>query len=182
MKDAQSKRLSFTFVLFILIFIPVLLSVVGGFAYISSCNYEEHSKALTDKLHIMGKVKYQSKKVLEIASFGLYKGYSEDINQLKHIIKLSEKYKNHAIQATALFFSIIAVFLPLLYFLNRNRKILVATILLISSISLIFGLIAPILKVVTYKDVPLLGYTVFQFQSKAIFTSIEQLFTFTSFA
>jgi len=177
MKDTQTKRLSFTFIFFNFFFLPLLLSSVGGFAYISSCNYEEHSKALTDKLHIMGKVKYQSKKVLEIASFGLYDGYSEDIQQLKNILKLSEKYKNHATQATVLFFSVIVIFLSLLYVFNRSKKILVATILLISSISLIFGLIAPILRVITYKDVPLLGYTVFQFQSKAIFTSIEQLFT-----
>jgi len=176
MKDTQIQRLSFTFIFFSFIFIPLLLSSVGGFAHISSSNYEEHSKALTDKLHIMGKVKYQSKKVLEIASFGLYDGYSEDIKQLKNIIKLSEKYKNYATQSTVLFFSIIVIFLPLLYIFNRNRKILLVTILLISAISLIFGLIAPILRVITYKDVPLLGYTVFQFQSKAILTSIGQLF------
>jgi len=176
MKDTHSKRLSFTLIFFSFIFSPLLLSAVGGFAYISSCNYEEHSKALTDKLHIMGKVKYQSKKVLEIASLGLYDGYSEDIKQLKHIIKLSEKYKNHATQATVLFFSTLVIFLSLLYFFNRNKKVIVATILLISSISLVFGLIAPILRVITYKDVPLLGYTVFQFQSKAILTSIEELF------
>jgi paraquat-inducible protein A len=163
--------------IFSFIFILIALTAISGYAYISSCNYEEHSRALTDKLHLMDKVKYHSKKALEIASFGIYRGYSEDINELKNIIQLSEFYKNQANRATILFFSLIFLFLLLLYIFHRDQRTTTLALLYISFVCLIFGLIAPILRIITYKDIPLLGYTVFQFQSKAIFTSIQELFT-----
>lgn len=161
---------------FSFIFILIALTAISGYAYISSCNYEEHSKVVTDKLHLMNKVENQGKKILEIASFGLYEGYSKDINELKIVIELSQFYKNRANQATLLFFGFISLFLTLLYIFHIDKKIVILSLLFISLICLIFGLIAPILRIITYKDIPLLGYTVFQFQSKAISSSIQELF------
>ena len=159
-----------------ILFIP-LLTAYAWMAYSAACTGERETRELTDRLHAKPRAKTLLKKAGEIITLGLYKGYSEEIDALNSILMAIKHSEQRAIQGSITFFLIAGVFLVFVHLSFANRRFLVAAMLIISLMALMVGLFAPILSIVTYKEVPVLGRLVFLFQSKGIITTIETLFT-----
>ncbi len=155
----------------------IILALTGWLAYSGACKYEHENEKLTDRLHTAPKVVNLLKYLAELGTFGEYEGYSKEMNELNAIISASKKYRQQANIATIAFFILSGIFSLLIYASSSDKKPFIATMLIISSIALGVGLFAPILMIVTYKDIPILGNIVFHFQSKGIITTIKMLFT-----
>lgn len=156
-------------------FIPMLLAA-GWTAYSAACGYERKTGELTDRLHAMPRVKSLLKKAGEFVTLGVYKGHSKEIEELNAIVADRKSYQQQAAVATITFFLISGVFLAFIHVFVSSRSLFTGAMLIVSSIALAVGLAAPILMIITYKDITLLGRMVFLFQSKGILTTIETLF------
>jgi hypothetical protein len=168
----MSYRIGIT-ILAVLCF-SVLLIGTAYHAYSEACLYEREAEKLTDRLHTAPKVISLLKYLAEQFSFGNYGGYSEEIRQLNAIIAAMKKHKHDANTATLIFWGISGIFLLFAYV--SDRKFFVAAMWLLSLITLVTGLFAPILMITTYKDIPIIGHVVFFFQSKGVITTIKTLF------
>jgi paraquat-inducible protein A len=164
-------------ILISVLFIPMLL-ISAWIAYSAACDYERQTEVLTDRLHTQPKVTTLLKRFAEGITLGkLYKGYSQELEELEAIKVAKENYKSRADRATIVFFLLSGVFFASIYVLTVDKSFLISAMLIVSLIALAVGLFAPILMIVNYKEVPILGEVVFRFQSKGIVTTIETLFT-----
>ena len=84
------------------------------------------------------------------------------------------KYNKNSYRFTKAFVGIVLLSL-LLYLIGRKRFLLVGLISL-SIIALFTGWFAPILEITAYQDIPLLGNTIFQYESKSIITALYKIF------
>ncbi|HDN26344.1 MAG TPA: hypothetical protein ENG03_04485 [Thioploca sp.] len=155
----------------------IMLLASGWMAYSAAGNYERKTEELTDKLHTKPKVKTLLKWLAEGATFKIYKGYSTELEEVEALMAEIEIYKKRAIFATIAFFVLSVFFLAFVYWLISKPALFILTLLVISSIALAVGLFAPILMIVGYKEMPMLGEVVFLFQSKGIITTIGTLWT-----
>lgn len=165
------KKSLFTIIHFVFV---VMLLTSAWMAYSSACNYEHQMDKFTEELHLMPKVKTTAKGILEWMTFKTYKGYTEEIEKLKAMEVEMNAAKQRSLVATILFFILSMGWLAFIY--AFKRALFISSMLVISVIALAVGLFAPVLMIVSYKDFPILGAVVFQFQSKGIITAIQALF------
>ncbi len=155
-----------------------MLLATGWIAYSAACDYERQTEVLTDRLHTQPKAISLLKHITESVTLGIYSGYSQELEELQTIVAARDSDKERAILATLVFFLLAGVLLVFIYaFISNKAFFFILTMLMVSSMALAVGLFAPILMIVSYKDVPLLGHVVFMFQSKGIITTIEMLLT-----
>jgi hypothetical protein len=165
-----------TAIIYIILMITLLTS--AWIAYSAACDYEHQTEIITDRLHTQPKLITLLKWIGEGITAGkIYRGYSQEIEELKAITAARDTYKRHAILATLVFFIVSCVFLGFIYVALSKTVFFLATMLVVSLIALAVGLFAPILMIISYKDIPILGQVVFMFQSKGIVTTIETLWT-----
>ena len=159
-------------------FLVILMLLASGWvAYSAACDYERQTEVLTDRLHTQPKAISLFKEILEGITIGFYGGYSQELEELKTIVAARDSDKMRTIQATLVFFLLVGVLLVFNYVFISDKVFFISAMLIISFIALVVGLFAPILMIVSYKDIPLLGQVVFMFQSKGIITTIETLYT-----
>ncbi|VAW34281.1 hypothetical protein MNBD_GAMMA01-1240, partial [hydrothermal vent metagenome] len=160
-----------------LIYIATLSIVATAIAYESWGNaigYSHTVNKITDKLQMADNFQASGKKILETITFSWYDGYTEGINELQALKTKSEKYNKNSYRFTKAFVGIVLLSL-LLYLIGRKRFLLVGLISL-SIIALFTGWFAPILEITAYQDIPLLGNTIFQYESKSIITALYKIF------
>ena len=151
-----------------------MLLISGWIAYSAACDYEFQTEALTERLRTQPKVTTLLKRFAEGITLGNYQGYSQELEELKAIKMAKENSKNRAVWATIVFF--LLSFFAFIYALVVDKVLLIPVMWIVSLIALPVGLFAPILMIVSYKELPILGEVVFTFQSKGIVTTIETLF------
>lgn len=153
-----------------------ILILTGWFAYVSAYECEHATEQLTNKLHALPQFKKLLKQAGEIVSFGYYDGYSREIRELNKIASAIKNYRRHTILSAIAFFIIAAVFISLTCIFDSDKKFFITVMWIVSSLALVVGLFAPIMMIVTYKDIPIIGRVVFHFQSKGIISTIKTLF------
>ncbi|MCP5137383.1 MAG: paraquat-inducible protein A [Gammaproteobacteria bacterium] len=116
------------------------------------------------------------RKLLEDLSLGLYDGYSRDLDALKSMRYRKSEYARTTGLATLAFFILIGVMLVTVALGFRTRIAFAYAALLASLPALVVGLAAPVLMIVAYQDVPLVGETVFRHQSKGVLTTLTTLY------
>ena len=171
MKNSKSsgfKHFSYVIMMFI------ISAYVAYQAWGYSLGYEFKTHQLTEQLDMQGNFKTVSKRVFEAITFSWYDGYTEQLEDLQTLKKEGEDYRNGYLIYLMIFAVLMLVGL-FLYLMNKSHHTLFA-FLLMSIVSLIVGLFAPILAIVAYEDVPVLGQTVFQYESKSILTALYKLF------
>lgn len=156
------------------------LIVVGFCAYLAyeswgqSLAYEHRIGELSEKLSMSDNFKSKSKNVLETITFGWYSGHTEDLEALQEIKQKAENHDKLAYKYTKLFIATLVLMFMLHGFLKS--KISLLALLLVTVIALVTGWFAPILAIVAYQDIPMLGQTVFQFESKSIVSALQKLY------
>ena len=155
--------------------------VVTGFcAYLAyeswgqSLAYEHQIMELSEKLSMTDNFKSKSKKVLETITFNWYSGYTEDLDALKALKLKAEAHDLLAQKYTKLFIATLVLMFLIHIFLQS--KISLVALITVTVFALITGWFAPILAIIAYQDIPLLGQTVFQFESKSIISALQKLY------
>ena len=163
--------------LFFIVF-SILLSMVGWNVYTSALSYENKNEEFVEKLHAMPSTKRFLKGHAEKALKWIvdYSGYSKEIKILEELQEEINSYHRNNIFMTLGFVILGAIFIILVYILDRNNQLFILAMLLTSFIALVVGLVAPILMIIAYMDIPVLGQVAVQFQSKSIISSIQTLY------
>jgi hypothetical protein len=159
-----------------LLYVLVLTTIAAAIAFESWGNaigYEHSVKKITQRLQVEDNLKSSGKKLLEKITFNLYDGYTQEVNQLKVLKARSDKYDRNAFRFMKAFFGIVLLSL-LLYLIGKNKALLL-TLILLSVIALIAGWFSPILAITAYQDIPMLGNTIFQYESKSIITALAKI-------
>ena len=137
--------------------------------------YERETLVIIEQLEAETRLENAGMQLLEIISLGFYDGYSRQVAELAQHKELQQAYRDSVSIMTGLFL-FIALLLLLLSWVARKRWLDMAYMMLaIALVALIVGLATPILSVQASRDLPVLGETVFQFQSKGILTTIGAL-------
>ncbi len=116
------------------------------------------------------------KSLLEKLSFSLYSGAEDVRAAYAEIVAKAESYAARAVFASLLLGVLTIVQLMLIRFGTKRE---VATIawhaILIGAIAFSVGIIAPMLTVLAYSDVPVLGTVILKYDTKSIVSTIGQL-------
>ena len=161
-----------------LIYLVVFIIITSYIAYESWGNaigYSHTVNKITKKLHMEDNFKNSGKKILEKITFSLYEGYSESVNELKELKVKSEKFDKNAYRFTKAFIGI--VLLSLVFYFMSKQMIMFLSLMSLSIIALITGWFSPILEITAYQDIPMLGNTIFQYESKSIVTALEKIYS-----
>ena len=137
--------------------------------------YETQTLAIISQLETEQQIENSGRRLLEALSFGLYDGYSRQLEQLNAQKVLQAAYKASVHQLTGLYLILTGVLLAVVWGFQRNLGDLGAALLGVALIALAVGLSTPILAVAASQDLPVLGETVLQFQSKGILATISSL-------
>jgi len=155
-------------------FFTILLANFAYKAYKFSLVYESTTIQLTKKLKVMDKLELEVKGFLEDFTFGIYDGYTKELKKIQRYNTKRILTQKLIKQNSIYFFISLALFLGFYFF--AQKQIYLLFLLFISTISLFVGLFAPILMIIIYKNIPILGDVIFQFESKGIISAIEKLY------
>ncbi len=159
------------------LYLLVVTSFCAYLAYESwgqSLAYEHRIAEVSEKLSMSDNFKSQSKKVLETITFNWYSGYSDELEALQDLQDKANSHDKLAYKYTKLFIATMVLMFLLHGFLGS--KISLLALLSVTVIALITGWFAPILAIVAYQDIPVLGQSVFQFESKSIVSALQKLY------
>ncbi len=137
--------------------------------------YEHQTLQIIQQLQAETQLENSGRELLEALSFGLYDGHSKQLEQLNQQKALQAAYKTSVEQLTGLFLILACSFMIIAWLAQRQAGDLGYAMLTIAVIALAVGLTTPILSIEASKDLPMLGDTVLQFQSKGIMTTISGL-------
>ena len=166
-------------------FISVLyyLSACGlaGFIVVNAGTATEAYGVLYEHFSPSNKADTEIKTLLESLSFGLYQGGSRKTDEIEGIIDSAEYHERRAylaswallgVSVTFVLIKMVPWFRPGTQLLTRK---LIAHLLAIALVFLGVGLLAPILSLVAYTEVTLLGKVVFKYESKGVITTVLEL-------
>jgi len=147
----------------------------GWKAWEQAVAYEDTTKHIIQRLGTDSKLESTGQRLLEWLSLGTYSGYSDDMQDLLKQKKLQQAYGESAWLLTGWFFFLTLPAIALAYGYRSDWCDMAYAMLGVSIISLVVGLVTPILAVSAQQDIPVIGETVFQFQSRGIVSTIVDL-------
>ncbi|MCP4996010.1 MAG: paraquat-inducible protein A [Gammaproteobacteria bacterium] len=153
----------------------VLLCWSGWKSWEQASAYEQVTLEIIEALQAEDQLEASGQKLLEIISFGFYDDYSKKIEWLEQEKSLQSAYRQSVFITTGFYFFLALAILLLSWLLRRRLDDLGYAALSIAFVSLMVGLTTPILSLQASQELPILGETVFQFQSKGILTTISSL-------
>jgi len=148
-----------------------LMLYFGVKAYGQALLYEEHTTELVNHQDIEDQAKLKLERLAKSILGGLY----DDDIQI-NLDKVKEKQKSAMIKAqvyTLYFMIVLLLILTIYFFISLQAFTFFGS--LAAMITLVFGLIAPILMVTIHKEVEYLGDIVLSFESKGVVGSIAKL-------
>ncbi len=156
------------------IILVIFIALMASKAYQFSLEYDTQMSNQAEK----NKIEYKIDNYLDSLNKTISNYISDYISDEKEPLqnqKLSTANtpKTQMKYYTTLYFIALGTLL-LTYFLS-NKKIFLISIITASLISWFVGIFAPIMTMEIFKDLPLFGYTVFKYESKGIWTTIEKL-------
>ena len=137
--------------------------------------YEAQTLLIIEQLEAETQLENSGKQLLERLSFGFYDGYSKQLRELNAHKRLQAAYRESVRIMTAVFFLLAAVIVMLVWLARRRLDDAAYAMLAVAMVALMVGLSTPILSVEASRDLPVIGETVLQFQSKGILTTILTL-------
>ena len=157
-----------------------LFTLVSGLlAYRAALDYEASAAQSARQMNAMDQLGAVGEHALETLSFGLYSGHSDWLATVQQQERRRQSAHRAALWWTTAFFGggllTIGLFTATARSgANRRRRLALGCVWL-SAAALSAGLTAPMLLIVTYKHLPILGPVVFQFESKGVLSSLATL-------
>jgi len=156
----------------ILILLLSMMIFLGSKAYTYAKAYEESTVSLVNQMSAKKLAEFQLKELAETFSLGYYKNSKkEKLEKLKERGEVDKKKS----QQYALYFILLLLGIVGSYFLTSLRAFTFFGALG-ALVTLIFGLITPVMMVTIHKEVEYLGDVVLSFESKGVVGSIVKLF------
>ena len=156
----------------LLTFILVTMVFFGNNAYTQAKAYEKVTSVMVSEMSAKKLAEFQLKELAETFSLGLYQ--NDKKKNLEKLRLLGEEYKKRS-QEYALYFMLLLLGILGSYFLLSLRAFTFFGSLA-SMVTLVFGLINPIMMVTIHKEIEYLGDVVLSFESKGVIGSISKLF------
>ncbi|MCP3672462.1 MAG: hypothetical protein GY814_18930 [Gammaproteobacteria bacterium] len=162
-------------ILFLLLVSLCGLLFSGWKAWEQAVAYEVETVKVIKRLDAGSRLETTGQRLLEWISLGTYSGYSDELQQILKQKKLQQGHGKSAWQHTGVFFIFVLTLTGLAYALRSDWCDMAYAMLGASIIALVVGLVTPILTVSAHQDLPVIGDTVLQFQSKGIVSTIVAL-------
>lgn len=153
----------------------IALAATGWKTWEQAVAYEQQTLLIIEQLGAETQLENSGRQLLEALSFGLYDGYSQTLDQISELKQRQSAYQQSVYQLTLIFIVIAGSILALAGLARRNLGDLGYAMLTVATVALVVGLTTPILSIEASKELPVLGETVLQFQSKGIMTTIVSL-------
>lgn len=152
----------------------LLLAMVffGNKSYMAAKNYETVTAALVKEMSAKELASFQLKELAETFSLGMYKNHKK--SELATLKETAFLYKAES-QKNMLYFMALLLLILCAYFVVSLRAFTFFGAIS-AAVTLVFGLIAPIMMVTIHKEVEYLGDVVLSFESKGVIGSISKLF------
>jgi paraquat-inducible protein A len=164
------------------IFISSLLVIIIGYmasqTYIFSMKYDQEMLSSAQNHKIENKIDHY----IQSTNNSIQDYISEYINGDKKEAKTQELSKTNKEKTqfyTMLYFIALGVLL-LTYFFS-SKEVFLISILSAALISWLVGILAPIMTIEIFKDLPVFGFTIFKYESKGIWTTVEKLWTLQNY-
>jgi len=155
-----------------------ILNYFGIQSYHYSKSYEQTTASIAKECDIHGLAQGKLDSITATISFGLIKNKTKiKLDKLKQEQSINQLYSQKYLYY---FIAILTLFLLISFLCTMTANILLFAIG--SLISLIYGLINPILMVTIHKEVEYLGDVILSFESKGILGSISKLFESNEYA
>lgn len=138
------------------------------------------NKEISTAMNVEGSTDLAIAELLEKLSFSLYDGATDRVAAHKLLVAEASEQKDKAQYFSILFLCLATGWLVLQFFLSRKNKDthrLWRHVLVISILCLIVGLIAPMMQMTAYKELPVLGEVVFKYEAKSIYSTVQGLFS-----
>jgi len=158
----------------LLIIVILLLTFLGFKAVDNNTSYINYSKQISkqnDTDHALGG---KVDKLLEKLTAGIYDKYSKKQEEIQQLELDANNAQKKSLLYLYYFFGTIIIFAFMFLFIDY--EFLILFIGSSSLISLFFGLTAPLLMIVVYKSLPIVGMVTLSFDTKSIIGTIEKLF------
>ncbi|WP_415398538.1 paraquat-inducible protein A [Sulfurimonas sp. CS5] len=159
----------------------ILVIIIGYMAsqtYIFSMKYDKELLLTAQTNKIENKIDYY----IQTTNTSIQDYISEYINGDTKEIKTQESSKTNKEKTqlyTILYFVALGILL-LTYFFS-SKEIFLISILSVALISWLVGILAPIMTIEIFKDLPVFGFTIFKYESKGIWTTVEKLWSLQNY-
>jgi len=168
---------------FLSIILSITITIFIGFmafnAYTFSLKYDNEMLQTAQNHKIENKIDNYFKAPVEntwksINNYFLsYTQNTQEIKIKETIVKKEPHYKQEMEFYTKLYF--VGLGLLLLTYVISSKEVFIFSIISASIISWVVGIFAPIMTIEVFKDLPILGYTIFKYDSKGIWSTVENL-------
>ena len=150
------------------IIISTLLVIIIGYlasqTYIFSMKYDKEMLSSAQNHKIENRIDNYIQDISDFISID-----TEEVNTKE----LSTTNKEKTQLYTMLYFTALGILL-LTYFFS-TKEVFLISILSAALISWLVGIFAPIMTIEIFKDLPVFGFTIFKYESKGIWTTVEKL-------
>jgi len=145
---------------------------LGYSAYAQAKAYEKTTSALVGQMSAGKLAEFQLKELAETFSLGFYE--NDKKKNLEQLRILGDEHKKKSQEYTLYFMLLLLGILGSYFLLSLRAFTFFGS--LASLVTLVFGLITPIMMVTIHKEVEYLGDVVLSFESKGVIGSISKLF------
>lgn len=165
------------------IFSTIIILIIGFMAsqvYFFSMKYDDEMAARAQKYKVENKIDtYIENTNNTIQNY--ISNYLTSDTKVKEIKKSTDATtsKEKMQFFTILYFTALGILL-LTYFFS-SKEIFLTSILSAALISWLVGIMAPIMTIEIFKDLPLFGYTIFKYESKGIWTTVDKLWNLQNY-
>jgi len=144
----------------------------GSKSYNEAKAYEKITASLVEQMSAKKLAEFQMKELAETFSLGLYK--NDKKKNLEVLRKAAMEHKTQSQKATVYFMLLLLGILGSYFLLSLRAFTFFGAVSAL--MTLIFGLITPIMMVTIHKEVEYLGDVVLSFESKGVIGSLVKLF------
>jgi paraquat-inducible protein A len=159
----------------ILILLFLALAWSGWKTWEQATAYERQTRLIISQLEAEVQLENSGRMLLELLSFGLYEGYTSRLEALNRQKQLQQAYQASVQLTTGIFFVLAGSILAYAWWSRRRLVDIGYSTMGIAFLALAVGLTTPILALQASRELPLLGETVFKFESKGVLSTITAL-------
>jgi hypothetical protein len=140
----------------------------------NSTDYITCTKKISKQNDPDHKLAFKVDKFIEKITAGIYNKYSKKQSNIKNLQSKAKQSQENTLLYLYYFFGTVVLFSLIFMFIDYDFLILF--IGSTSLISLFFGLTSPLVMIIVYKSLPVVGMVTLSFDTKSIIGTIEKLF------
>ena len=160
-------------------FFYILLTGCGYLIHFYSSEASVIYATATEQLGFSGQTEIAWKTFIEKFTFNLYEGASDKIIEIQALQEAASVNMRYATCLSIVFMIMAGILLGIQIHAARkhnNKEKLVFHMIIVAMICLVIGITTPILNLVAFKEIPVLGTVIFKYDSKSIIGVIIKLF------